>query len=247
MSKFVATCDWSEVPHISAKEQEQLLASIPPYQRDARSKGVPQLGSGAVYGFPESEIKVANFEIPKHWPRGFGMDAGGGAKPTAAVWGALDRDSSTLYIYDAYKRESPEPAIHSDAIKARGQWIPGVGDCASLILTAHDAEQLINTYKRLGLDLELPDKSVETGITEVWELLSASRFKVFASCQAWFEEYRLYRRDDKGRIVKSKDHLMDSTRYLVRSGRARMKTQPLPKGPPKQAYQEPSSNQGWMA
>lgn len=224
-----------------------MLASIPPYQRDARSKGVPQLGSGAIYGIPESEIKISDFEIPKHWPRGFGMDAGGGVKPTAAVWGALDRDTQTLYLYSVYKRSSPEPAIHSDAIKARGVWIPGVGDCAALILTAHDAEQLILTYKRLGLDLELPDKSVETGIHEMWELLSGGRFKVFASCEAWFEEYRLYRRDEKGRIVKSNDHLMDSTRYLVRSGRARMKTAPAPPKPQRQTLPATQSNQGWMA
>ena len=71
-------------------------------------------------------------------------------------------------------------------------------------------------YRQLGLNLELPDKAVETGIEAVWARLVDGRLKVFASCEAWFEEYRFYRRDDKGRIVKSNDHLMDSTRYLVR-------------------------------
>lgn len=246
MSKFVVTCDWSQVPHLSQDEQDQLLASIPPYQRDARSKGVPQLGSGAIYGFPESDIKVPNFEIPKHWPKGFGLDAGGGAKPTAAVWGALDRESSTLYIYDCYRRNSPEVALHVEAIKARGAWIPGVGDAAALLFTQHDAEQLIQVYKRSGLDLELPDKAVETGIQEVWELMSAGRFKVFASCMAWFEEYRLYRRDEKGRIVKENDHILDCTRYLVKSGRARMKAQPVQK-PMVIRPQEQPSKQGWLA
>jgi hypothetical protein len=37
---------------------------------------------------------------------------------------------------------------------------------------------------------------------------------------------RLYRRDEKGRIVKSNDHCCDSLRYACRSGRARMKVQP---------------------
>jgi hypothetical protein len=35
----------------------------------------------------------------------------------------------------------------------------------------------------------------------------------------FFNEYRLYRRDENGRIVKKHDHLMDVMRYLVRSGR----------------------------
>ena len=53
----------------------------------------------------------------------------------------------------------------------------------------------------------------------MWSLLSAGRLKVFASCQDWINEYRIYRRDDKGRVVKKNDHLMDASRYIVRTGR----------------------------
>ena len=60
--------------------------------------------------------------------------------------------------------------------------------------------------RRLGLSLELADKAVEAGIQEVWALLSAGRLKAFASCGAWFEEFRLYRRDENGRIVKQNDY-----------------------------------------
>jgi hypothetical protein len=93
-------------------------------------------------------------------------------------------------------------------------------------MTQHDAEQLINVYRRGGLDLVLADKAVETGIQDVWELMSAGRFKVFAHCSAWFDEFRLYHRDETGRIVKANDHLMDATRYLVRSGLTRATTEP---------------------
>ena len=33
----------------------------------------------------------------------------------------------------------------------------------------------------------------------------------------------MYRRDEKGRIIKEHDHLMDCTRYLVRARHERMK------------------------
>jgi hypothetical protein len=204
----------------------EMLKEYPAYQRDARSRGIPALGSGTIYPIPENELKVTPFELPAHWPRVWGGDTDAGAGWTAAIWLAWDREANVGYLYDAYKRSHAEMAVHIDAIKARGPWIPGVADAAGLAVTAHDSEQVISILRRGGLDVILPDKAVEAGIQEVWELLSAGRLKIFSSCSAWFEEVRLYRRDDKGRVVKKDDHLMDATRYAVRSGRNRMKTKP---------------------
>jgi hypothetical protein len=51
-----------------------------------------------------------------------------------------------------------------------------------------------------------------------WERLSDGRLFVFNSLQNWLSEFRIYRRDEKGKIVKQNDHLMDATRYLIMSG-----------------------------
>ncbi|MCE5247974.1 terminase large subunit, partial [bacterium] len=246
-SVSVIQASWDDAPHLSPQARAELWASIPPYQRDARSKGIPQLGSGAVYQVAESEITVADFQIPKHWKRCFSMDAGGGAKPTAATWFAEDPESHVWYLYSVHKGNSAEPVVHANAIKARGSWIPGVGDCAALIMLEHDAAQLISTYQSLGLDLELPDKAVETGVYDVWTMLSAGLLKVFASCKAFFEEYRLYRRDEKGRIVKQNDHVMDATRYGVHSGLARAKVQPVPPKPEVVTAFPDRDGLSWMA
>ena len=56
MSKFVVVATRDDVPHLSPEQKAALWGSIPPYQRDARSKGIPQLGSGAIHPVPESEI-----------------------------------------------------------------------------------------------------------------------------------------------------------------------------------------------
>ena len=226
--KFVVMASWDEAPHLDPQAREELWKSIPPYQRDARSKGIPQLGSGAIYPVPESEVVVAPFPIPEHFPRAFGLDTDQGAGYTACVWGALDRETQTVYIYDVYKRSRAELAVHVDAIKSRGAWIPGVGDAAALIVTQHDAQQLISLYRQAGVNVQLPDKSVEAGLEKTWGMLSAGKLKVFSSCQAWLEEFRLYRRDEKGRVVKENDHLMDATRYLCMSGIRRMRTKPEP-------------------
>lgn len=237
MSKLLVTATWDDVPHLSEDEKKELWGSIPPYQRDARTRGIPQLGSGAVYQVPESAFTVPDFEIPKHWPRAYALDAASSG-PTAAVWGAVDRETQTGYIYSVYKREQAEPSIHAAAVKSRGLWIPGCGDVAAVVNS--DGEQFIEIYRKLGLNIILADKGVESGIQDTWELLSASRLKVFASCGAWFEEFRLYRRDEKGRIVKQNDHLMDATRYWVKTGwkiaRVNVQATVTPYRPPKSPW-----------
>jgi hypothetical protein len=249
MARFLLSATWEDAPHLTEAMQETLLRSIPEYQREARVRGVPQLGAGAVWPIAESDLRVADFAIPDHFARGFAMDVGGGAKPTAAVFGALDRDAQVLYLTSVYKRASNEPSLHAAAIKDRmGGWVwPGVGDAAALIMTEHDSEQLVNVYRRLGLDLTLADKSVETGIQEVFDLMVLGRFKVFASCVAWFEEFRMYQRDKHGRIRKVNDHTLDSSRYLVRSGRQRMKTRPVIVTVPDVVHLDQGSvGLGWM-
>lgn len=223
-SKFLVQASWQDAPHLSPQTRAELLASIPEYQRDARSKGIPELGSGLIYKVSPSEITVADFEVPKHWPRAYGLDVGWNW--TAAVWCAWNRESDVVYLWSAYKRGQSEPSIHADAIKARGAWIPGVVDPASLGSNQADGRKMVEMYRGHGLNLEPAINAVESGIYEVWQRLSTGRLKVFGSLQEWFYEYGKYQRDQRGRVRKLDDHLMDATRYLVVSGLARATCEP---------------------
>lgn len=224
-SRYVVMATWEDVPHLSQEQKDQLLASIPPYQRDARTKGVPQLGSGAIYPVPESEIVVAPFELPRHWRRSYGMDVGW--NKTAVVWGAVDPETDTAYITHEHYRGQDEPASHAAAIRARGEWMMGVIDPAARGRGQRDGEQLMQQYVDLGLTLVPADNGVEAGIFDVFTRLTTGRLKVFATSQNWLAEYRLYRRDMQGHIVKANDHLMDATRYWVRSGLVLAATEPM--------------------
>lgn len=225
MSRYVVMATWDDAPHLTSQQKKELWESIPPYQRDARSKGVPQLGSGAIYPVPETEITVNDFELPLHWPRCYALDVGWNR--TAALWGAWDRQADCVYLYAEHYRGQAEPAVHAAAVRARGNWIPGVIDPAARGRGQKDGEQLFVNYRDLGLDLALANNAVESGIYQVWMRLSTGRLKVFKSCANWLSEFRLYRRDDKGRIVKDNDHLMDDTRYLIMSGINRAITEPM--------------------
>lgn len=212
----IIQCGWDDVPHLSEDAKERLLAKLMPHQRQARTRGVPALGSGAIYPVDEEEITVDDFAIPVHWPRAYGMDVGWNR--TAAVWGAHDRESDILYLYSEHYRGQAEPSIHAAAIRSRGEWIPGVIDPASRARSQNDGTQLLQSYRDLGLNISLADNGVESGIYRVWERFSTGRLKVFKSMQNTLSEYRIYRRDDKGRVVKEADHALDGLRYLCASG-----------------------------
>lgn len=222
-TKYTVMATWDNAPHLDEQAKKELWKSIPPYQRDARSKGIPQLGSGAIYPVPEDDIIVDPFVIPEWWPQGYGMDVGWNC--TAALWGAYDREADTLYLTSEHKGSHAEPVIHATAIKARGHWIPGFIDPASRGRNQKDGSQLLADYTALGLHLTLADNGVESGLYAVWNRLSTGRLKVFRNLTRFLEEYRLYRRDENGKVVKENDHLMDDMRYLE-SRIGRMMTKP---------------------
>jgi hypothetical protein len=221
--KFTVQATWDDVPHLSEAAKTELLASIPEYQREARSKGVPQLGSGAIYQVPESDIVVPDFEIPPHYPRAYGLDVGW--NKTSSVWGARNNDTGVIYLYSEHHQGQQEPLLHSAAIKSRGSWIHGLIDPAARGRSQVDGSQLIEIYRQCGLHLEPAINAVEAGIYAVWQLMTSGTLKVFRSLGNWLSEFRLYQRDQDGRIVKQNDHLMDATRYLI-MGRDRMSTKP---------------------
>jgi len=216
---------WDESPHLTSVQKETMLAAVPPWQRDSRSKGIPQLGAGAIYTVPESDFTVTPFELPKHWPRCAALDVGWNR--TAAVWAAHDRDTGCVYLYDELYRAKTEPSQIVFSIHQRGKWIPFVVDPAARGRSQKDGSALIDIYRDLGLDLDVADNAVEAGIYKVWEMLGSGQIKVFRNCANLLAEYRLYRRDEKGRVVKSNDHLMDTMRYLIMSGLEREITEPL--------------------
>jgi hypothetical protein len=215
-TKYLVTASWEDAPHLSEEEKRELLESIPVFQRDARSRGIPQLGIGAVWPISEDRIKCEGFKIPEYWPVAYGLDVGW--NNTAALWGAWDRASDTVYIWSEYKQGQSEPATHVDGIKARGSWIPGVIDPASRGRSQKDGISLLDEYNRMGLLLDIADNSVESGVHAVYRRFVSGRLKIFEDCRMFWDEFRLYRRGENGKIVKDNDHLCDCLRYLIVSG-----------------------------
>lgn len=242
--RHVTMLGWDDAPHLSEEAKAELLAAFPVHEREARSKGVPMLGSGKIYPCREEDLLVEPFAIPDHWPRAYGLDVGWNR--TAAVWGALDRETDTWYLYDEHYGSQAEPAVHAAAIRGRGEWVRGVIDPASRGANQADGRRLVEEYRKLGLDLEFADNAVEAGIHACWTRMTSGRLKVFQSCSNWRNEWRLYRRDEKGKVVKENDHALDAGRYLVMSGAAVAQTKPV-KRMEVTAMPVHFGSAGWMA
>jgi phage terminase large subunit-like protein len=240
---YFVNASWDDVPHLSQAVKAELLAALPPYLRDAASRGLPLLSAGAIYPVPDDAWLVDDFPIPPHWKQAYGLDVGW--QRTAAVWGAYDGETDCWTLWKEHYVAETQPTLHAAAIRAPGAWIPGCIDPAAQGRSQVDGEALLDLYTDLGLHLEPADNAVEAGLYQVWERLSTGRLKVCRSLSNWRKEQKLYRRDDRGHITKKDDHLMDATRYLIMSGRAIAKPVPVAK-PPREA--RPGGGRGsWMS
>lgn len=215
--RFIASVSWDDVPHLSEDWKAQALASYARHELDARTKGIPALGSGAIYPYPEAEITCKRFPIPSFWPKCYGFDFGW--KEAAAVWIAKNPDTGQLFAYREYVANNQVPAIHAAAIRAPDSWIPGVVDpAAKKHVNVADGSYVIDLYAREGLILELASNIREPDIQTVSQAFATGQLKIFDDLTHLLGDYRFYRRDDEGRIVKGRDHTLDALRYAVVSG-----------------------------
>lgn len=208
--------------HISPQEKEKIIAGYAPHEREARVQGVPMLGSGRVFPVAESLIVEDAFPAPKYWPRLCAIDFGWD-HPTAAVWLAWDRDADVVHVTDVYKARQEAAPMHAAAIRARGEWIPVAWPQDGLQHDKGAGQSLAQQYKKLGLNM-LPaparwddgGNSVEAGVSDMLTRMQTGRLKVASHLNDWFEEFRLYHREN-GRLVKQFDDVLSATRYALMS------------------------------
>lgn len=216
---LIGPISWDDCPHLTPEIREQILASIPEHERDMRSKGLPMFGSGLVFTVPESRLRVEPFSLEdRGWYTCLRAIDIGIDHPTAVAWLAYDPESDVIYLTRTYRRSGDVPAIH--AAVANSQW-PDVP-----MVFPHDADNrekgsgktIKKLYEESGitatLDFSNPDGSlyVEPGILELQQRMQTDRFKVFAGCDEFFDEYRKYHRKN-GQLVKLDDDVLSATRY----------------------------------
>jgi Terminase RNaseH-like domain len=210
-----------DVEHYTDEERARIIASYPPHELEARTKGIPTLGSGRIFPVPEDMIAIEQRDFPAHWPRIGGMDFGWD-HPFAAVELHWDRDADCVYVSRTYRCRETTPIMHAAALRPWGKHLRWAWPRDGRRETLEGAGiSLANQYREQGLDMwhehaqfEDGSVSVEAGLMMMLDRMQSSRFKVFKHLNDWFEEFRLYHRRD-GKVWKEGDDLMAATRYAV--------------------------------
>ena len=210
----------ADAGHFTDEQRAQIVASYPAYEREARVKGIPAFGSGRVFQVEEDYIRVDPFEIPAHWPQLGGLDFGWD-HPSAGARIAWDRDNDAIYVTACHRAREQTPAMFAAAVRPWGGWLKWAWPHDGLQHDKGSGEQLAKQYAGQGLAMlperaTFPDGSngLEAGIAEMFDRMQTGRWKVFATCAPWWEEFRLYHREN-GIIVKKNDDAISASRYAM--------------------------------
>lgn len=218
--RHVTTMTIDDAEHYTPEQRAQIIASYPEHEREARTKGTPMLGSGRVFPVAEEAIAEDAIAIPRHWKRIVGFDIGWD-HPTAAVWLAYDADADCIHVTDCYRKSQALISTHASAVKSRGAWIPVAWPHDGLQHDKKSGEIIANLYRKEGVNM-LPEHAthpehegggygVEAGVLDMLERMQTGRWKVARHLNDWWEEFRIYHRED-GQIVKEFDDLMSASR-----------------------------------
>lgn len=217
---------WDEAKHLTEEAKLSISAMYAgnPGQLKARMTGKATISTGLIFPFEWKEISVKDFVMEKHWPRLAGLDLGW-KHPTAAPVAALDRDSDTIYVYGAYRQAEKHYSIHAAALRKFGD-IDFACDPAGLQTEKASGEKLMQLYLD-ELDpgwVDRPEEDrtifkakngVEWGNNIVYERIATERMFFFRSLKLIEEEISTYRWDEKGKVYKVNDDLMDGIRYMT--------------------------------
>jgi phage terminase large subunit-like protein len=217
--QVVINAGWDDAPHLTDSVKETLLESFPPHQRDMRTKGIPMLGHGRIYDLSEDYVVCDPFEIPPHYMIINGMDFGWD-HPQAQIQLAIDLENDNFYITNSWKQSRVSPNEAWGSVNKWAKDVPTAWPMDGLQTEKGSGKQQKAYYMEAGFDMlgvhatwHDGSNGVEAGLFEILDLMRKGKFKIFRGNRELINEFLQYHRDDKGKIVKTGDDLLDAMRY----------------------------------
>ena len=212
---------------------EQMLASLPPTQRQQLLEGNWDVAEGAAFTeFNPFDHVVTPFEIPIGWERTKGIDYGY-ASESACVWGTVDPSDGTLIIYrELYRKGLLGTELGSMLTEMEYEdpfSVPGVLDTACWSKTGTTGPTVGETLQRAGHKLRRADKNRIQGKIQIHEYLKLQqsgrpRIQIFNTCPNLIRELQsipLDKTKPEDVDTHASDHAYDALRYLI-MGRPRI-------------------------
>ncbi len=245
--QFFMMKGWDDAPHMTTEKRERLLGQYPEHQRDMRTKGLPMLGHGRIYDIADEFVLCDSFDVPNHWMIINGMDFGWD-HPQAHVQLAIDMDNDIVYVMHSWKGSKLSA---NDAWGATQGWSKGVPVAWPADGLMHEkgrdvTAQQKDHYQAAGFSM-LPShatwqdggNSVENGLYELLDRARTGKLKIVRGQIELMDEWRQYHRDERGKIVKTRDDLLDAIRYAYMMRRNAKRKGEMFK---KQAIKRPTAN-----
>lgn len=223
----ITTATWDDAPHMSEAKKAELRSTFPAHELDARTRGIPMMGEGAVFPIPDNQLYCEPFPIPAHFHRIAGVDFGVN-HPAAGAWLALDVDTDIVYLYDAYRQAKELPAYHASAIKSRDprNLIPVAWPHDGINEEKSSGMQIKDQYAAEGVNMLMDSarytdevggrQAIEPIVQEMYTRMVEGRFKVFKTPgpELFMEEKRgLHRKNNKINAIR--DDVFKATSYAM--------------------------------
>ncbi|EKC8064580.1 terminase family protein [Salmonella enterica] len=237
---YIKSASWDDCPHFTPEMIKNELAKYPSWQHEMRRRGLPVLGSGAVFEFSDEQISLPEVLPGNDWQIVGGIDWGVNVDATVVAFVLHNTSTDFYYLYDLFyfdKDEYERSPAHVAEVILNSPYsnVP--------IIRPHDHPALSNQLRNYGCNVPYKPfqnppqselkirsgnsgaytaQSVDTGLDEMRYLLSEGRLKILQRCFKWFEEKRLYqyvinKNTGKMSIGKTPDHAIDASRYAVLS------------------------------
>lgn len=237
---YLDSASWDEAPHITEDDIKRLLAGVPRYQWDMRRHGLPVLGSGAVFPYPDEDISCDVVPIQPHWPVLASLDFSSVNDASIIAYCAYDPDKDIYYAYDLVyidRIEDKNPKYMANVIlNSTTPSIPTISPHDGGIKSVNP-EAKARIMKDLGVNilgepffnpsnLNLPYYSIngknrdrEPGLTEMRRLFEEGKLKIAKHIKAFFKEkgQMFYVPTATGMATKGDDDAIDAIRYGILS------------------------------
>jgi hypothetical protein len=141
--------------HLTAQAKATMIAGYPAFEREARARGVPMLGSGRIFTTPEESIREARIndrDIPPEWFLLWGIDIGIG-HPFAAVLLLWDKDADCIHVHRTLRMSDQTPIMHAAAMQRIAVQVPVAWPKDAGDRDRGSGEPVANLYRRQGLKM----------------------------------------------------------------------------------------------